>query len=381
MPQNKIRILHCIETISSGGVEQTRLTLAKGLDKEKYELKIICTWKGGPVADALEKEGVELIPIGSFKHPFEWKKHKKVRQVIRDFKPHIIHGAIFEGMSMAAIGGKFGKVPVVILEETSDPQNRSQKAIWLQRLWIKAADKIIGIAPAVMGFLRDKVKVPEKKLSLINNGVGDLQGEEEDTILKLREDLGIKPTDMIIGSVGRVYDHVKRFTDILEAIKLLDSPHIKFLLVGDGPDLEDIKIKAEEWGLKDQLLSVGYQSHTEAYYKLMDIFCIASSNEGFGLVAAEAMMHHLPVVATKVGGLQNVVVDGETGFLVPPYNPQALAKKLQHLIDHPDLRTQFGQAGHHRAKKHYSAERYVKEVEDLYLGLLREKAYYVIANE
>ena len=369
----KIRILHCIETISSGGVEQTRLTLAKWLDKDKYELKIICTWAGGAIAEALENEGVELIPIGSFKHPFEWSKHRQVRHVIQDYKPHIIHGAIFEGMSMAAIGGKLGKVPVVILEETSDPQNRSQKAIWLQRLWVKTADKVIGIAPAVVGFLRDKVHVPERKLMLINNGVGELREVAAETVSKLREALRIKDTDIIIGSVGRVYDQVKRFSDILEAIKLLDNPNIKLLLVGEGPDLESLKRKAEGLGLEKQLIPVGYQENTAPYYRMMDVFCIASAHEGFGLVAAEAMMHQLPVVATKVGGLQNVVVDGETGFLVPPYSPQALAEKIQHLIDHPELRNQFGQAGYDRAKKHYSAERYVKEVEELYLGLLREK--------
>ncbi|MDN3667868.1 glycosyltransferase [Echinicola jeungdonensis] len=370
---NKIRILHCIETISSGGVEQTRLTLAKGLDKDKYALKIICTKAGGPIAEALEKEGVELIPIGSFKNPFEWSKHQKVRQVIRDFKPHIIHGAIFEGMSMAAIGGKLGKVPVVILEETSDPKRRSRKAIWLQRIWVKVADKVIGIAPTVVSFLNDKVKVSHEKLMLINNGVGEIKEVKENELSHLKASLGICGNDIILGSIGRVYDQVKRFSDILEAMKIINNPSLKFLLVGKGPDLENIKLKARELKLEDQLISVGFQEYTAPYYQLMDIFCLASANEGFGLVAAEAMMHHLPVVATRVGGLQNVVVDGETGFLVPPYSPKDLAEKIQILIDQPELRKKLGEAGHQRARQHYSAERYVREVEELYLELLREK--------
>ncbi len=373
MPQSKIRILHCIETISSGGVEQTRLTLARGLDKDKYEFKIICTWAGGPIAEALEKEGVELIPIGSFKHPFEWSKHQKVRQVIRDFKPHIIHGAIFEGMSMAVIGGKLGKVPVVILEETSDPQNRSRKAIWLQRLWVKAADKVIGIAPAVVGYLKDTVKVPNGKLKLINNGVGALKQIKEKEVDEIKKELGVTDTDIILGSVGRIYDEVKRFSDILEALTILKMPNLKFLLVGQGPDLETLKTKAKAFGLQNQFLSVGYKKQPEAYYQLMDIFCIASAHEGFGLVAAEAMMHQIPVVATRVGGLQNVVVDNETGFLVPPKDPKALGEKIQTLINNPELRKQMGQAGYQRAMEHYSAERYVREVEELYLGLLKEK--------
>ncbi|WP_373399083.1 hypothetical protein V8V91_05035 [Algoriphagus halophilus] len=121
-----IRVLHCIETIASGGVEQVRLTLVRGLDPSKFEHKIICTWKGGAIAIALEQEGIELIPIGGFTHPFEWNKQKQVLEVIRKFKPHIIHGAIFEGMSMAAIAGTLGGVPIRILEETSEPIGRSK---------------------------------------------------------------------------------------------------------------------------------------------------------------------------------------------------------------------------------------------------------------
>lgn len=102
---SKIKVLHCVETIASGGVEQTLLTLVKGLDKSKFVHKIICTWKGGVVAEALEKEGVEIITVGSYKHPFQLRNHLKVLKLIREYKPLIIHGAVFEGMTMASIGG------------------------------------------------------------------------------------------------------------------------------------------------------------------------------------------------------------------------------------------------------------------------------------
>ena len=105
----------------------------------------------------------------------------------------------------------------------------------------------------------------------------------------------------------------------------------------------------------------------------MDVFCVPSAREGFGLVAVEAMLHNLPVIATKVGGLQDVVLDGETGYLVPPIAPQALAEKIQLLIDQPELRKQMGQKGKARALQHFTAERYCRDVENLYLELLDEK--------
>jgi len=368
-----IRVLHCIETISSGGVEQVRLTMVRGLDKSKYEHKIICTWEGGPIADALKAEGVELIAIGGFKHPFQLSKHKAVRKVIQSFKPHIIHGAIFEGMSMAAIGGKLGKTPVIILEETSHPVSRSKKAVYLQQLFAKIADKVIGIAPSVVKYLTGTVGLPSSKVHLINNGVNNPREISKEEIDKIKSALGFKQDDIIIGSMGRFYNEVKRFTDILEAIKLLGNPKVKMLLLGEGIDEGLILAKAKALEIENQLVLAGFQSDTGPYFQIMDIFCIASAHEGFGLVAAEAMLHRLPVIATKVGGLADVVIDQKTGFLIPPFSPASIAEKIKILIENPLLRKEKGEAGYQRAIENYTAERYCHEIDKLYTNLLHSK--------
>ncbi len=370
---SKIRVLHCIETISSGGVEKVRLGFAKYLNKEKFELRIICTNSKGPIKLALEQEGVQIYDVGAFKSPFEWGKYRKVLSIISTYKPQIIHGAVFEGMSMAAVGGFLGRVPIIILEETSDPQNRSKKAIWLQKQFSRVADKVIGISPSVVDFLVGKVRIPKEKVVLVNNGVPfPILPDREETEL-LKKDLGIETGDIVIGSLGRVYDKVKRFSDLLEAMKIIHNPRIKFLLVGRGPDLEKLKSKASDLGLEGQFIPVGYQENTSAFYSIMDIFSLPSANEGFGLAAAEAMLHRLPVLATRVGGLKNVVVNGETGFHVPPLSPEALAEKINLLIQKPELRKSMGEKGYQRAMENCTAERYCREIEDLYLSLLKSK--------
>ncbi|SFT41999.1 Glycosyltransferase involved in cell wall bisynthesis [Algoriphagus locisalis] len=373
-----IRVLHCIETIASGGVEQVRLTLVRGLDRSKFEHKIICTWGGGAIADAFEAEGVELVQVGSFTHPFEVKKHRKVLEVIRKFKPHIIHGAIFEGMSMAAIAGAIGAVPVRILEETSEPTGRSKKSIWLQRLFLRFSDKIVGISPSVVQFLAEKAKLPDSKIILINNGVTIPESAPPSEIHELKEKLGFKEEDFIIGSVGRVYDQVKRFSDILKALKILNDPNFKLLVIGDGPDLASLKELSETLGISKQVVFTGHQANPHPFFGTMDIFCIASAHEGFGLVAAEAMMHGLPVIATKVGGLKDVVKDENSGFLTPPFSPNQIAEKIKILASDPELRNTMGQKGRARALENYSAERYCKEIETLYVDLLATKGISVL---
>ena len=369
-----IRVLHCIETISSGGVEQVRLSLTRGLNRKLFQHRIVCTWAGGAIADALRAEGVELIQVGAFHHPFEIRKHTKVLAVIKAFKPHIIHGAIFEGMAMAAFGGLFGRVPVVILEETSEPTTRSTKAIWLQRFLTRFATKVIGISPAVVEFLITKAKLPSDKVILINNGVSRFEYAEESASQRLRAELGICDSDFIVGSVGRVYNEVKRFSDILTALtKPTTNKNLKFLLVGDGPDLDFLKRTAKNLNISDRVIFVGYKANPNPYYQLMDVFCLPSAHEGFGLVAVEAMLHHLPVIASRVGGLADVVLDGQTGFLIPPFSPLKIADKIQLLVQNPELIKIMGDNGYQRAEEMYTAERYCQEIEDLYLSLLHSK--------
>lgn len=369
----RIRILHCIETIASGGVEQTILTLVRGLAKEKFEHKIICTWKGGAVAEALEKKGVELISVGSFKKPFEVRKLKQVVEITREFKPDIIHGAVFEGMTMASVAGFFYRKAKVVLEETSDPQNRSRKANWLLRAYSWRAAAVQAISGEVGEYLAEVTQVDQQKIRVIPNGVQIPEILSKEIKLLLQKQYGIAQDDFVVGFVGRLFNNHKRFSDLLEALALIENVHIKLLIIGDGTDRYLLDSGIKRLNLFERVIYVGYQPKPSVFYKLMNVLCVPSAREGFGLVAAEAMMHGLPVIASRVGGLQNVVQAGETGFLIPPCTPEAIADKIQFLLNHPELRQEMGEKGRIRALEQYSAERYCREVENLYLDLLDRK--------
>lgn len=363
-----------METIGWGGVERRRLSLINHLDKKRYVFKIICTKVVDEMEGSFSALGVEVVKVGTFKHPFQLAKHQKVLQIIKSYNPHIIHGAVFEGNTMACVGGFLGRVPIIIAEETSDPRNRSKKADLLLKLLTSVADKVIGISPGVVNYLTDKAHIAAKKVQLINNGVEVPREVCMQEIEEIRNRLFIQPGDIVIGSVGRLRNFHKLFTDIIEAVALLNvKASVKILIVGAGGDRKLIENTALKLGLSHQLIMAGLQPHTAPFYQIMDIFCIASHMEGFGLVAAEAMFHCLPVIATAVGGLKDIVVDGETGFLVPPHAPGQLAEKLEILIHNPRLGKQMGLKGYERAMKEYRAEVYVDKVDQLYQELLHEK--------
>ncbi|WP_313598434.1 glycosyltransferase family 4 protein [Epilithonimonas vandammei] len=369
-----IRVLHIMSTVTGGGVERRRLSLAKAFKGSNFQMKLVGTFKSGAIAEQIEENGVEIIEVGDFNGPFHWEKHRKIQKIIDDFQPHIIHGAVYEGVTMAAINGFIKKVPVVILEETSDPQNRSAKADFLLRIFSWTADRFIAIAPNVADYLTNTAKIASKKVITINNGVEIPREVLPDEIMNLRNQYHIKPTDFVIGTVGRLFDDHKKITDIIAAIKMVENvENLKLLVVGSGRDEELIKQKAIGLGVQDKVIFTGYQFDTAPFYKLMNVFCIASQREGFGLVAAEAMLHRLPVIATKVGGLQNVVVHDETGILIKPNQPKDIALAINKLYNDPQLLDSFADKGFKRALDNYTEERYVMEVFNLYSELLKSK--------
>jgi glycosyltransferase involved in cell wall biosynthesis len=363
-----------MSTVIGGGVERRRLSLAKAFKGTDFQMKLVGTFKSGAIAEQIEENGVEIIEVGDFNGPFHWEKHKKIQKIIDDFKPHIIHGAVYEGVTMAAINGFLKKVPIVILEETSDPQNRSSKANFLLRVFSLVADKFIAIAPNVADYLKNEAKVSKRKVITINNGVEIPRKVTNVEIQNLKNHYSINESDFVVGTVGRLFNDHKKITDIIEAIHLLkELDRLKLLIVGSGKDEELIKQKALDLGVQDKVIFTGYQFDTAPFYKLMNVFCIASQREGFGLVAAEAMLHKLPVIATKVGGLQNVVLDGETGILLQPHQPKEIANAIQKLYHSSELLNLYATKGYNRAIENYTEERYVQDVVALYNELLKNK--------
>ena len=367
-----IRVLNIIETISSGGVERRRLSMAKLLDKSKFELKIICTNIYGDFADEIRKEGVEVIEIGPLKSFMDTKQHQKVMKVIQEYKPHIIHGAIFEGVTMASINGFLKRVSIIIVEETSDPQTRSWKGNLLMKLLTLPAKKVIGVSPAATHYLTQTLKINKDKVQLITNGIAlpRIVGAEETALLK--NELNIAPHEIVIGSVGRMTDDKnKRFSDLIKAFAQLIKNHIpaKLVLVGDGVEKAKYMQQATALNIQEHIVFAGYQKDTALYYSIFDIFTLVSSHESFGLVLAEAMFHKLPILATRVGGMKYIVDENETGFLVEKYEVEQIAAKLEILCNNKELRTQFGEKGYQKAKENYTEERYVSNVQSLYLQL------------
>ena len=169
---------------------------------------------------------------------------------------------------------------------------------------------------------------------------------------------------------------VKRTDDVLVAFKRLRDGGIDACLcmVGDGPDREQLERRAHELGVMRDTLFVGYQEVVAPFYAAFDALVLPSGNEGTPVSAIEALAAGRPVVATRVGGVPDVIRDGEDGFLVDAGDTEQLAERLAELARDPALRERMGEEGRARVLPRYAVERLVDDVDRLYVSLLSAAA-------
>jgi glycosyltransferase involved in cell wall biosynthesis len=188
---------------------------------------------------------------------------------------------------------------------------------------------------------------------------------------ELRRSFGLSASAFVIGTVCRLDDDGhKRVSDLIRAVAMLPDLPVELLIVGDGRQRRDLERLSEELAVSGRVRFAGYREDVGAAYAVMDVFALVSAREGFGLVVAEAMLARLPVIATAVGGLRNIVEDGRTGILVPPCSAEQVRDAISRLHGEPELRSAYAEAGRSRALLHFSAERYARDVSAFYQRLL-----------
>jgi glycosyltransferase involved in cell wall biosynthesis len=213
--------------------------------------------------------------------------------------------------------------------------------------------------------------IPREKIRVIQNGLDPLPFERAQRG-RIRPALGIGQEETVLVCVANIRP-AKGHEVLLDAAHLLkwESFSFSLWLVGDGDLRPAIEAKVRASDLNQHVRLLGRRADIPDILADADIFVLASHWEGMPGAIMEAMAAQLPVVATRVGGIPELVVEGETGLLVPPGDAAALATALKRLLTNPDLRRRMGQAGHQRITTHFRLEDKVREQEEVYIQLLR----------
>jgi glycosyltransferase involved in cell wall biosynthesis len=243
----------------------------------------------------------------------------------------------------------------------------------LERALARITTVLVAVSPEVRDDLVRLGVAPASKFVVIRLGIelDERVDPDEASRVETRRQLGVAPDAFVVGWVGRM-TAVKRTDDLLLAMSNLEKLGVDayLCLIGDGPDRDGLERRAHELGIVKRCLFVGYQSDVARYYNAMDVLLLPSANEGTPVSVIEALAAQRPAVATRVGGVPDVIRDGVDGFLVDVGDTDALAQRLAELARDPELRARMGAAGREHVLPRYAVERLVDDVDSLYRSLL-----------
>ncbi len=239
------------------------------------------------------------------------------------------------------VGGWLARVPIVAVEHLVFPSRRRRGAI-LKRFVASRLERTIAVGHASADDLHRHFGIPASSLSVVHNGVPDL--EVTPTMFARRP---------VIGCAARLED--QKGLDTL--IACLDAlPRVDLVIVGDGSRRVELERLADEREVSDRVHFVGWVDDARPYLAGLDIFVLPSRNESFPLTIIEAMLHSVPVVATRVGSVDEAVVEGVTGFLCDVDDPNALVEAIRRLLDDDDQRQRFGQVAREIAVERFTSD-------------------------
>lgn len=362
-------IAHVIPTLRIAGLENV---VARLTDRLRTHLDhVVITPAGDGPVRARFPEGVPVIPMGEQHRPDRWNALRMAR-LFRSLRPDIVHSRNWSCVD-AIIGARLAGVPIVIHSEhgreASDPEGRDRVRRLGRRVLSPMVDQFVTVSRDLARWLVEDIGLPRGKVLSICNGV-DTHRFRPGGRQAARAILGIGPEPIVIGTVGRL-DPVKDQAGLLRAFsRVADDPRALLLIAGDGPCRAELKTTVSALGLDGRVRLLGERDDVPSVLTAMDVFVLCSIGEGISNTILEAMASGLPVVATRVGGNPELVVDGSTGFLVEPRSPAALAAPLRRYLEDPGLLAHHGRAARDLAEAEFSLERMVGAYEQLYERLL-----------
>jgi len=372
------RVLMVIGSLNIGGAERLLVDLIAHSDREQLEF-MVCSLSGGALEHELSHLGVDTVRVPC-RGNLDPAGAAAVLRVFRARRPDIVHTHLHPHSTLYWVPtlARLAKARAVIahLHATADYHQRTG---WRQvvRAWLDGADRrhydrLIAISESVARSYRGpRAGVP--RVETLPSGV-DLQRFARRTApmrQRARHALCLTERSLLIGTVGSLYSAKGHRYLIAAATQVVAAvPESRFLFVGAGPERALLERQVSDVGLTGLVIFTGARSDIAELLNCMDIFVLPSLSEGFGLAVCEAMACELPVVATSVGGLPEVVADGSTGLLAPPSDPDALAEAIIRLARDVDLRTQMGRAGRARVKDRFDIRVTAQRLQQIYRDVL-----------
>lgn len=374
-------VAHLIYRLDIGGLETLLVDTINRMAPGRYRHAVICLTDYTDFAQRITRPDVALFAL--HKPPgLALGTHADLFRLLRRLGPSILHTYNLGTMEYAATAWAAG-VPVRIHAEhgrdARDPQGVNPKHNMLRRLLLPFIDRYVPVSRDLAGWLEQVVRIPTRKIRLIDNGVDTerFRAARADGVDAAEPEAWQDGSDaFVIGTVGRLQD-VKDQACLIDAFALLRTmlpgAALRLVLVGDGPLRAQLQARAAGHGLGDSVWFAGPRSDVAPVMRSFSLFALSSIAEGTPVTLLEAMASELPVVATAVGGIPDLVEQGSFGTLVPAGDPRRLAEAILPYVRDRALARRQGALGRARVEQQYSMQAMLAAYVALYDELCHTK--------
>lgn len=366
-----INILYLfVTTLPIGGAEEHLLTVLMNISLTRYNPIVCCIREKGEIGKEIENMGFNIISLKRKSKMWDVGIVKDIIDIIKVKNIHLIHTHLYHANMYGRIAALISKVPVIATEHNVYPKYKLKRRI-VNWILAKKTNRIIAVSQMVKKEIVLRDWIDPSKVAVIYNGIDISRFPSPLTKVEARQKLGIPANCFLVGNVGRLIEQ-KGQMYLINAMSIVKDhiPGVKLLLVGSGPLESHLKSAVSAKGLRETVIFLESRRDIPDILKAIDIFVSPSIWEGLPIVLLEAMASYLPVIATSVGGVVEIVKDGINGLIVPPRNETTLATTIIELLNDGAKRKIFGEKGREIVVEKFTAFHMVKHIESLYESIL-----------
>ncbi|MDZ7265876.1 MAG: GT4 family glycosyltransferase PelF [candidate division KSB1 bacterium] len=365
----RIKIAHPTAALHVGGKENGMVNLVNAMSTDIFENYIFVFKRGGALRQRIDPGQCQVIELGT-RQGGDLRIYLRLAHHFRRLRFNIVHTRSWSSLLEGMIAAKLTGVPLLVHGEHGLIKDDTRIHVWVQRGFWRLADQVMCVSEALRESLVARIGFPRERIRVIKNGVELERFNVKVDRHELKAALGIPPQAPVFGSIGRLVP-VKDYATLIKAAKVvlseLSSAHLIF--VGDGPLREELRALAERLGIAAQVHFLNWRKDVPALMRVLDVFVLSSLSEGMSNSILEAMCSGTAVVATNVGGNPELVVDKETGLLVPSQDAQQMGRAILALLLDAKRRRAMGAAGRRRIAEHFSLQVMVRNYEKMYLDI------------
>ena len=369
-------VMFVISGLERGGAEYQLVTTSAELSKRGWKVTVLSYLPFSPDSWASELQGanVTLFTLNVSKGTLKFTVLLAALRVIKRFKPDILVGFMFHGIMTARIAGRLTGVPAIVSSVRNERDGLFRE--WVMRATDGLTDSVTALSQHLATDLAQRRVAARDHIDVIPNSVDVPHFAKRFFGYPTRKLLRVADDQFLWLAAGRL-DEAKDYPNLLHAFSELSNgrPNARLIVAGEGPLRSEIESLIQRLGIEERVSLLGLRHDMFALYAASNALVLSSAWEGMPNVVLEAMASKIPVVATSVGAVPEVVADGVSGLIVPPNDHEALANAMARMMDIPEVaREVLGWAGHDRVLSEFSRESVIDKWEDLFDRLLSDRA-------